>query len=537
MNTTRAYLPQRCKILLLSIRPFSLYSHHNPSTMVRVLKRKASDEAFGADMKRARSRSDSPTNVTCPTGSYASLFLQPARAPAPAPMAATEILEELDGTPPPPPPQLPVPTKQECEEPPVLTDPEELLEKPQKPPKKEEYLAAGKVSYTQWRNERRKQGRRNVNRMLAHLDEILPKPFQSSPSPNGAGGRAIGAQGRSLHDVLNDTVRYISNLKQDSLHKAHGVDKADAVKQSMQSAKSMLCVEVEGGKGDSCTITGMGEGAKSFFKNSPWGDAHGHSLAHFIRCEDLPAFHRLVDASRQSKIDKNNPDGALGAEVPLSMMHFSRMAAVQGQGDGDWPGKARPSQASFMRLPSAFTYDPLLDPCPPGDLGDAPPTPLAPDGKPPRTCGWDASESNADAAVTCSYVPMSMQLHVIPSSEAGTEAGTPIEGPLSVGGEEDAAWKAVVLSPLDVGMGVTTGYCPCCGGGGGTLGGCRRSALMSLSPPMSLSPAMAVAVPAVEPSPACMMPGQPASVASVAPAWPFFAGHGHTTMPFHTVAV
>jgi hypothetical protein len=305
----------------------------------------------------------------------------------------------------------------------------------------------------------------------------------------------------------------------------------------MQSAKSMLCVEVEGGKGDSCTITGMGEGAKSFFKNSPWGDAHGHSLAHFIRCEDLPAFHRLVDASRQSKIDKNNPDGALGAEVPLSMMHFSRMAAVQGQGDGDWPGKARPSQASFMRLPSAFTYDPLLDPCPPGDLGDAPPTPLAPDAKPPRTCGWDASESNADAAVTCSYVPMSMQLHVIPSSEAGTEAGTPIEGPLSVGGEEDAAWKAVVLSPLDVGMGVTTGYCPCCGGGGGTLGGCRRSALMSLSPPMSLSPAMAVAVPAVEPSPACMMPGQPASVASVAPAWPFFAGHGHTTMPFHTVAV
>jgi hypothetical protein len=41
----------------------------------------------------------------------------------------------------------------------------------------------------------------------ARDDEILPKTFQSSPNPNGAGCRAVGAQGRSLHDVLSDTVR------------------------------------------------------------------------------------------------------------------------------------------------------------------------------------------------------------------------------------------------------------------------------------------------------------------------------------------
>ena len=116
----------------------------------------------------------------------------------------------------------------------------------------------------------------------ARDDEILPKTFQSSPSPNGAGGRAVGAQGRSLHDVLNDTVRYFKHIRQDALHKAHGVERAEAVKGSLTSAKSLLCVEVEGGKGDSCTITGLGEGAKSFFKHSPWGDAIGHSIAHSI---------------------------------------------------------------------------------------------------------------------------------------------------------------------------------------------------------------------------------------------------------------
>jgi hypothetical protein len=468
----------------------------------RATKRKAEGAAVGADTRGSRSRSDSPTNVTCPMGSYASLFL---KAPAPASSAKIPVPGVLqDALPPPPPPPL----QEQEDNAPHLAAPLELHPTAPRSPKEEEYLAAGKVSYTQWRNERRKQGRRNVNMMLAHLDEILPKTFQSSPSPNGAGGRAVGAQGRSLHDVLNDTVRYLKHFKQEALHKAHGVERAEAVKGSLTSAKSVLCVEVEGGKGDSCTITGLGEGAKSFFKHSPWGDARGHSLAHFIRCEDLPAFHRLVDASQKPKSNKGMLGEATGdVGVPVRMMHFSRMAAVDEQGD-DWPVKGRLSQSVFARLPSAFAYDPLLDPCPPQDLQDSSGN-FTPDVVDP---------CNADAAVTCSYVPCSMQLHFVPLSEKGTEPGTPLEGPPSVSGEEDAAWKAVLVSPLNVSSGYTD-RCSCCGGGGGTLGGCRRSAIMSLSPPIPV-----VAEP-------CAMPMYEAAPSH---SWPV---SGRSSLPMHSIAV
>lgn len=469
----------------------------------RGTKRKAEGAAVGSDTRGIRSRSDSPTNVTFPMGSYASLFL---KAPAPASSAKIPVPGVVqDALPPTPSPPLQEPEDDALQ---LLAAPRELQPTAPRSPKEEEYLAAGKVSYTQWRNERRKQGRRNVNKMLAHLDEILPKTFQSSPSPNGAGGRAVGAQGRSLHDVLTDTVRYLQHIKQEALHKAHGVERAEAVKGSLTSGKSVLCVEVEGGKGDSCTITGLGEGAKSFFKHSPWGDARGHSLAHFIRCEDLPAFHGLVEASQKPKTEMGMLGEATGdGGVPARMMHFSRIAAVEEQED-DWPVKGRLSQSVFARLPSAFAYDPLLDPCPPQDIQDSPGD-LTPDGVDP---------CNADAAVTCSYVPCLMQLHFAPLSEKGTEPETPMEMPLSVSCEKDAAWKAVLVSPLDVSSGYTE-CCSCCGGGSGTLGGCRRSAIMSLSPPLPV-----VAEP-------CAMPMYQAAPSH---SWPLC---GRSSLPMHSIAV
>jgi hypothetical protein len=452
----------------------------------RAPKRKAEGAAVGAEMRGSPRHSDSPTNVAFPLGSYASLFLtEPAL--------------------PPPPPLLRVAAKQESDDDAtlLLAAPLEVHLKAPKSPNEEEYLAAGKVSYTQWRNERRKEGRRNVNKMLAHLDEILPKTFQSSPSPNGAGGRAVGAQGRSLHDVLNDTVRYFKHIRQEALHKAHGVERAEAVKGSLTSAKSLLCVEVEGGKGDSCTITGLGEGAKSFFKHSPWGDAIGHSIAHFIRCEDLPAFHRLVDASKKSQADVNMlGEAKVDVGVSVRMMHFSRMPAGEKQGDAS-PSKGRLSQSDLARLPSAFAYDPLLDPCPTQDLQDSPEN-FTPDVVDP---------CNADA-VACSYVPCSMQLHLnfVPLSETGTEPGTPMEGAPSVSVEEDAVWKAVLVSPLDVNSGYTD-RCSC-----GALGGCRRSAIMSLSP----MPVVA------EPCAMHMYQAAPSH------SWPFC---GRNSLPMHSIAV
>ena len=268
-------------------------------------KRRQSEGDFAANIKRRRNRDTSPTDVTCPMGSYASLF----RTSAPAPLPAIPVLAGSQNALLPPPP---LQFEPQVEAPQLMAPPLDLPLKAPKSPDEDEYLAAGKVSYTQWRNERRKQGRRNVNMMLAHLDEILPKTFQSSPSPNGAGGRAVGAQGRSLHDVLNDTVRYLQHFKQEALHKAHGVERAEAVKGSLTSAKSVLCVEVEGGKGDSCTITGLGEGAKSFF-NDPRARLIGDVITVNVSTADAAKLSNTTSRSRANS-ENASMDNLFGLE-------------------------------------------------------------------------------------------------------------------------------------------------------------------------------------------------------------------------------
>jgi hypothetical protein len=58
----------------------------------------------------------------------------------------------------------------------------------------------------------RKARRKNQGELVRQLDSALPDTFRRGVSFNGAGGRALGMAGRSLHDVLEDTVMVLAWL-------------------------------------------------------------------------------------------------------------------------------------------------------------------------------------------------------------------------------------------------------------------------------------------------------------------------------------
>lgn len=51
--------------------------------------------------------------------------------------------------------------------------------------------------------------------MLQKLDSFVPQHKRRAAQSNGAGARSIGAQGRTLNDVLADVVEYIRTMKHD----------------------------------------------------------------------------------------------------------------------------------------------------------------------------------------------------------------------------------------------------------------------------------------------------------------------------------
>ena len=59
----------------------------------------------------------------------------------------------------------------------------------------------------------RKARRKNQGELVRQLDAKLPDTFRRGVSFNGAGGRALGMAGRSLHDVLEDTVLTLAWLR------------------------------------------------------------------------------------------------------------------------------------------------------------------------------------------------------------------------------------------------------------------------------------------------------------------------------------
>jgi len=170
--------------------------------------------------------------------------------------------------------------------------------------------AATRKRFVKWR---RKESRTVQNELVRRLDEALPQDFDRTvPGKLSAGPLALGKSGRTLHLVLEDTLRH---MRQDAsivlatrlqgatsqqamqsglltpqgavLTKCNvGDDFSSLHRAALMNSTSLIVIELEN---PWCwTITDVGLGAQRFFRDAPFSSVVGHSLANLMRCEDLP---------------------------------------------------------------------------------------------------------------------------------------------------------------------------------------------------------------------------------------------------------
>jgi len=103
-------------------------------------------------------------------------------------------------------------------------------------------------------------------RLLAQLEALLPRPFISKATLNGAGAaRSVTGNGRAMNDVINDVIDYVAH-RRNTVHSSasrvvrrkseitrgarqaerqcDNVDVLSVSREAMLSSQSLFCIEV-----------------------------------------------------------------------------------------------------------------------------------------------------------------------------------------------------------------------------------------------------------------------------------------------------
>ena len=180
-------------------------------------------------------------------------------------------------------------------------------------------------------NMQRKNQRERQNKLVAMLDSVLPASAKRRAVINGAGGRALGAQGRGLHDVLGDTVRYVAEWRSNMLvapplkqeHVEDSLDMAaeatqctmpaepaaqldeDVLREGLLSSHSLAVIELVM---PGFVMYELSPAALQLFGHMPYIKFKGQSLQNgLVHPDDLHTLHNLFkDAQRNEKEQKQN---------------------------------------------------------------------------------------------------------------------------------------------------------------------------------------------------------------------------------------
>ena len=157
------------------------------------------------------------------------------------------------------------------------------------------------------RKEKRHRQKQNVNT----LDALLPEAFRRNPVKNCAGRRSMGTEGRSLHDVLVDTIQCLKSMKShhESVHAnccgptianehTHAQTEAssrevspETMRDGIMSSRSLAVMELEM---PSWTVISLNPAAKDLFGDTPWGSCEGQCLANsIVPFEDMPILENM----------------------------------------------------------------------------------------------------------------------------------------------------------------------------------------------------------------------------------------------------
>ena len=180
-------------------------------------------------------------------------------------------------------------------------------------------------------NAARKDKRELQRRLIASLDHVLPPGAKRHTTVNGAGGRALGVSGRSLHNVLEDVLRFLRTLLKrkarqrpaasdvDATTAGGGLPSAraipgvpggaqlddDAFRLSIMASHSLVAIEVSL---PDWSITRVNPGASAFFGSMPPVELTGQCLLNsFVHYDDVSDLQQLWAAAIARTSDAGNP--------------------------------------------------------------------------------------------------------------------------------------------------------------------------------------------------------------------------------------
>jgi len=153
--------------------------------------------------------------------------------------------------------------------------------------------------------------RQNQNALLSQLDRLLPPDVCNQNTRNGAGGRALGQKGRSLHNILEDARNYLRDqhfpeaqmvqLEPPYRPQHDAIDDATIRQGLMCSSQSIVAIELDM---PGWTIAELNPGAEHLLGSTPWGDSRGqclvNSLVHRDNTQSLLDMWAGVDAELPS---------------------------------------------------------------------------------------------------------------------------------------------------------------------------------------------------------------------------------------------
>jgi hypothetical protein len=242
------------------------------------------------------------------------------------------------------------------------------------------FLNASVNSLASLRNVERRQRRRELNVLVSRLDGMLPKTHRSKAKANGAGGRALGSRGRSLHDVLEDCIDLVRQRvagrarSQQARGRAKGAGEIPStqtlasssslvgavMRDGLFSSHSVFCVEVSM---PDWRVVGLSDGAQAFFQHAPWGGALGQNFLYAVtHTGDVAALKgMLVELTTKrgaggQLLGKRARDGApLGSSITsrIRVLHFFRSFPVEQGEEGS--GRFRASEYVSLEVQMIVT--------------------------------------------------------------------------------------------------------------------------------------------------------------------------------------
>jgi len=224
----------------------------------------------------------------------------------------------------------------------------------------------------------KKRRREELTRLLASLNSLIPAHLQRVAQKNGAGRRAVGVGGRSLHDVLHSAVEHVrhitaaegrvkKNVARGCMHSPSS-DASDApsgrdtqrdcvsasdldtvMREALLSSASLKCIEVDLRRHSSrkylCKVVKLGRGTQELIGDVPWGAEMlmGSDFVDMLHPADVVVFLELVAealSSLQGPSDEPSTGGpmlepasgrASSKPVLVRIVRFFRHRFAQGR--------------------------------------------------------------------------------------------------------------------------------------------------------------------------------------------------------------